>query len=62
VFAKTGAALFDCEREVAAIDPLVSGQQFIAPDRAGPGRLNWPTLREGEVFADVTFRFFLCCA
>ena len=62
MFAKAGAALFDCEREVAAINPLVSGQQFIAPDRAGLGRLNWPTLRAADVFAVVTFRFFLCCA
>jgi hypothetical protein len=62
VLAKAGAELFDCVREAAAIDPLVSGQQLIAPDRVGIGRLSWSTLAAADVFNVTTLRFFLCCA
>ena len=38
--AKAGALSFDCERDATTIEPLVNGQQLIAPLGAGAGIVN----------------------
>ena len=66
--ARAGALSFDCEREATTIEPLVNGQQLIAPLGAGAGIVNSVSslllghFTEGVRFSALCFALQHSCA